>query len=175
MTKILIFSDLHGDKDALALLIDKIKMEKPTTLINVGDFGLFMLGRDFDKLKNLSIPLLNVQGNCDSRWEFNKKKLQAPPIYITKELNDRKIVATHGDLYYDWKLFPLYLDAKDIFVSGHTHVAHLYQNSSGPILLNPGSVSSPRDNNEPSYATIDENEIVIKTLFNSIVLKSLKI
>jgi hypothetical protein len=70
---------------------------------------------------------------------------------------------------------PYPLSSDDLFISGHTHVAKLIHLPEEPITLNPGSLSSPRDNSPPSYALLSSDEIVIKNLLDGSPLASLSL
>ena len=65
--------------------------------------------------------------------------------------------ATHGHIYNKDNLPPM-MDG-DILIHGHTHVLKA-ENMGNYILLNPGSVSIPKEGNPPTYAIL-ENEIFI--------------
>ncbi|NLA93316.1 MAG: hypothetical protein GX842_07805, partial [Spirochaetales bacterium] len=45
----------------------------------------------------------------------------------------------------------------------------------GPICLNPGSLSSPRDYSPPSYALLSSDSIVIKSLLGGSLLAQMEL
>jgi len=173
MHRFLVFSDLHGDVAALELLLDRMVAEEADHLICAGDVGLNHLGNKHDQLRHL--PITFVRGNCDSPWIFAEMGFSVPKRYTTLELNQHTLFVTHGDVIPSWKYAPIALTAHDIFISGHTHVAALKHPKGSPILLNPGSVSSPRDRQPPSYAIITNAKISIKSVASGRVLHTLQL
>ncbi len=68
--KILAFGDLHSDKRALNILIDKAKLKSPELLVCSGDISDFgeNIEEIFGELNKLKIPMLIIPGNHeDSR------------------------------------------------------------------------------------------------------------
>ena len=65
----------------------------------------------------------------------------------------------HGHTYNQDHLPPL--QENDILIHGHTHVLRAEQ-MDGYILLNPGSVSIPKEGNPPTYAVLEGNCFTIK-------------
>ena len=56
----------------------------------------------------------------------------------------------------------------DIFMHGHTHV--LRAEKVGDItILNPGSVSIPKEGNPPTYAILENSRFTIKTFDEEII------
>lgn len=164
MTKFLVCSDLHGDPIALDLLLKRMVEERADHLICAGDIGINHLGAQRDRLRQLSIPFTLVGGNCDLGWAFSEAGFQIPPRYTTVKMGTRTLFITHGHFITSWREAPLNLFSHDIFISGHTHIASLKHPKGAPILLNPGSASSPRNHQPPSYALITETEISIRSL-----------
>ena len=173
MNRIFVFSDLHGNIDGLKMVLKRADEENCDLIICAGDIGLDRLGSQRDQIRNSRIPMILVRGNCDSAWTFPEAGFPIPPKYTIIEFFQRTVFVTHGDVITDWRAAPVPLSKKDIFISGHSHIAHLEQSSAGPIVLNPGSVSSPRDHRPPSYAVITADEISIKVLRSRRILKKL--
>ncbi|MFA5468264.1 MAG: metallophosphoesterase family protein, partial [Sphaerochaetaceae bacterium] len=98
-----------------------------------------------------------------------------PPRYITVDFYGRLLFITHGDLISDWTSCPQSLSERDLFISGHTHKARLIHPKGGPICLNPGSLSSPRDSSPPSYAIVSKEKIEVKSLVDKQVLETLSL
>ncbi|AUS97911.1 YfcE family phosphodiesterase [Clostridium thermosuccinogenes] len=151
--KILVFSDTHGETDRAE---DVIRNSNGIDLvIHLGDYF-----RDAQKLSNMfpQIPFEYVYGNSD----FMIGSVAAEKIL---EYCGKRILITHGHRYsVNWDYSKLYKKAEDTKVDmilfGHTHIAHIEDRGSC-ILLNPGSISDPRDDSRESYAiiTLDENSI----------------
>lgn len=149
MSRVLIISDSHGQMENVEKVIKR--EGNLDMVIHLGD----IIGQD-DKLRNLcDCPVKIVRGNCD--------------FYSENELNEvfsidkNKIFATHGHYYgVNWDLNKLYYAAQEqgcnIAMYGHTHIPDItYQG--GMTIVNPGSVSKPRQlNRKPTYAlmTIDK-------------------
>lgn len=69
--------------------------------------------------------------------------------------------ATHGHIYNKDNLPPM-MDG-DILIHGHTHVLKA-ENMGNYILLNPGSVSIPKEGNPPTYAILENGILPLKIL-----------
>ena len=69
------------------------------------------------------------------------------------------IYATHGHIYNENNLPPM--KEGDILLHGHTHVLKA-EKREGYILLNPGSVSIPKEGNVPSYAVLEDGKFIIR-------------
>ncbi|MGE0073931.1 MAG: metallophosphoesterase [Sphaerochaetaceae bacterium] len=175
MDRIFVFSDLHGNGDALKMLLSRASEESCDHIICAGDLGLDRLGQHRNLLQGLKIPFSMVRGNCDSVWTFSEAGFSIPPKYTVLNLGNRIVFVTHGDAIPSWYAAPTPLSEKDIFISGHTHIAFVTQTSTGPVVMNPGSASSPRDNRPPSYAVITDREILVKALVSRRVMEALTI
>lgn len=98
-------------------------------------------------------PVYAVPGNID--W-FSTK-----PKEILVEIAGKKIFLTHGHKYnVKWTTKYLYEQASklgaDIIVYGHSHVGN-EEHINDKVIINPGSVSEPRDGLDPSFMIIDIN------------------
>jgi hypothetical protein len=147
MAKYLVFSDSHGNDEKMIDIVNRQKNEIE---------GIFFLGdmeNGGDRLRaSVSGPVYMVRGNCD--WS-----LQAPDFQVFS-LHGHNVAMTHGhrqrvnagvDILKYWAQEK----GADIVLYGHTHVPFVEQ-SSLMTVLNPGSVSRPRQSNHiPTYATID--------------------
>ncbi len=111
--------------------------------------GLERLDSHRERLRMLSGTFRTVRGNCDSPWVFPDYGFALPPRYLVVDIGGRTLFLTHGDIYHDWRSSPVKLHNRDIFVTGHTHIARLSKFSDGPLLLNPGSASLPRTAEPP--------------------------
>lgn len=123
--KILIFSDSHGNTEAMHRWIAE---EKPTTILHLGDHY-----RDLPEA-------VRVPGNCDPYALSSREK--------TIELGGVRIYLTHGHLHgVKSGLEKLHEAAKEkrarIALFGHTHIPYCAERE-GVLLLNPGSAGSAR-------------------------------
>lgn len=161
--KILIVSDTHRhDKNLLKVL----EMEKPIdSLIHLGDIE----GSEELITKNAGCQCYMVAGNNDYFSTLNKD--------IRTRIGKYWVLMTHGHNYYvslgyERITLEALSQGMNIAMFGHTH-RPVVEESHGVILVNPGSLSYPRQaGNKPSYIimNIDENgeaEFEIKYLENN--------
>lgn len=157
--KILVVSDSHG-KDRN--IVRALEQERPIDqMIHLGDSE----GSE-DYIREIAeCPLEIVSGNNDFFSDLEKEKeIQIGPY---------KTLITHGHYYY------VSLEKKSLFeiaksrgiqiaMFGHTHRPYI-EEQDGILLLNPGSISYPRqEGRKPSYMVLEldeKNEIHIKTKF----------
>lgn len=138
MLRILIMSDSHGRNENVELAIAQVREEigEFQMLIHLGDVG------DARVIESLAgVPCYIVRGNTD----YDAKLLNANVI----EAGGHRIFATHGHLYQvDMRLDLLRFAALendcDIAMYGHTHVPYLEEDPDDVTILNPGSISKPR-------------------------------
>ena len=138
MLRILIMSDSHGRNENVELAIAQVREEigEFQMLIYLGDVG------DAREIESLAgVPCYIVRGNTD----YDAKLLNANVI----EAGGHRIFATHGHLYQvDMRLDLLRFAALendcDIAMYGHTHVPYLEEDPDDITILNPGSISKPR-------------------------------
>ena len=138
MLRILIMSDSHGRNENVELAIAQVREEigEFQMLIHLGDVG------DAREIESLAgVPCYIVRGNAD----YDAKLLNANVI----EAGGHRIFATHGHLYQvDMRLDLLRFAALendcDIAMYGHTHVPYLEEDPDDVTILNPGSISKPR-------------------------------
>lgn len=148
--KILVMSDTHGWDENAA---EAVKREAPfDALIHAGDIqegeGEFRscigLGND--------IPAYIVEGNCDRAGFLAEQVI---------EIAGHRIFLTHGHEYYvSFGRGDLLAAAReqqcDIAVYGHTHKPDLDESDPSVLILNPGSLTFPRQRGKrPSYMVLD--------------------
>lgn len=148
--KILVISDTHGDIDKAE---KAIKMNHDINLIiHLGDYF-----RDAQKLSSMfpGIPMEYIYGNSDFM-------IEDVPAEKVLECGGKKIFITHGHRYsVKWDYEKLYKKAEemnvDLLLFGHTHIADIVDRKDY-FLVNPGSISDPRDDSDESYAIIEIDE-----------------
>lgn len=157
MLRILLMSDSHGRNENVELAIAQVREEigEFQMLIHLGDVG------DAREIESLAgVPCYIVRGNTD----YDAKLLNANVI----EAGGHRIFATHGHLYQvDMRLDLLRFAALendcDIAMYGHTHVPYLEEDPDDITILNPGSISKPRQaDHRYTYMVIeidDEDEV----------------
>lgn len=144
--KILIVSDTHGRDTGLKRLLEQVK--PIDMLIHCGDVE----GSEDYIRKMADCPVHMVAGNNDFFCDLPKEE----EFLIGKY----HVLLTHGHYYYiTMGTQMIKEDAKargfDIVMFGHTHRPYLEQ-SNGIVVLNPGSLSYPRqEGRKPSYMIMD--------------------
>lgn len=168
--KLLIASDIHGDIAALDALLARYESEGADKMLLLGDLLYHGPRNDLPthydpkaviaRLNEYKSHILSVRGNCDA--EVDAMVLQFPIMadYAYLSLDGVTLFATHGHLFDIAKL-PLG-DAH--YVQGHTHVPKCERNENGRYMLNPGSVSLPKEGHAPTYMIVDQGEFILKTL-----------
>lgn len=174
-------SDIHGSAYYCEKMIEAYHKEKAEKLIILGDLLYHGPRNDLPKdyspkkviamLNSIKEELCVVRGNCDA--EVDQMVLEFPIMadYAILYWEDRMIYASHGHKYSSDNLPPL--KEHDIFIQGHTHVL-MAKEENNKILLNPGSISLPKENNEQTYGIMEQGEFLIKN-FNNEVIKKLRL
>jgi putative phosphoesterase len=145
LTRILVFSDSHGDTNNIFKTIDKIP--DINAIIHLGD-----IYRDIVEIKNKFpfLPICFVRGNNDYNISH--------PQYKIIKIDEVIIFLTHGHNYIcgleidRLKKIAIEKNAQ-ITLYGHSHIAD-YELDNGRIYANPGSISRPRYG-ECSYGIIE--------------------
>ncbi|AFS79407.1 phosphodiesterase YfcE [Gottschalkia acidurici 9a] len=179
--KILFLSDIHGSIHYLEKGIDIYEKENAQYIVILGD-ALYHgprnpLPKDYNPKEVASLlnkykdKIVAVRGNCDS--EVDQMMLEYPIMadYGVLFYNGKRIYITHGHIYNKDNL-PNICEG-DILAYGHTHVP-LAEKYNGIYVLNPGSITLPKENNPNSYGILENNLFEVKDLEGNI-LKSIKI
>ena len=168
----LIASDLHGSAYYTERLVDAFAREGADRLLLLGDIlyhgprNDLPLGYDPKRVIALLNPLADritsVRGNCDA--EVDQMVLNFPLMadYEAVTVDRQLLFLTHGHLY-DNQIPPPVQDG-DIVLQGHTHVPLCQHTPGGWWLLNPGSVSIPKENSPHSYLLLQDGTFYWKTL-----------
>lgn len=144
--RIVVFSDSHGLWQPMQRVIEQQKEAK--LFIHLGD-GLTEFKEIMAQYPNREYWC--VRGNCD----FSAQE----ELTVSSWVKDVKLLLTHG---HHWSvkvgLEELKEEARQrqakILLYGHSHVAQASYED-GLYILNPGSISRPKDSGRPSYGTID--------------------
>ncbi|MEG0392436.1 MAG: metallophosphoesterase [Anaerovoracaceae bacterium] len=145
--KILVISDTHGSiakVEEIAKRLTGIDL-----LVHLGDYS----EDGWTLSQRLGIDVITVKGNMDG--EYAKK-------YEFFDVECGKILITHGHLCgvnhsYNNLLYACEEEGCVAAFFGHTHVP-CNEEIEGIRLLNPGSISRPRDGSEGSYAIVHTDE-----------------
>lgn len=143
--KILVVSDTHKNFQALKAVVDK--NSDFDVLIHLGDGE-----QEFDDIQTLypEKAMIYVAGNCD----FG----QHERVHVAK-FGEVRIFCCHGHtLSVHDGLENLVATAKknhcSIALYGHTHIPRT-ELIGGVMVMNPGSPTSPRGHNKPSFGVIE--------------------
>lgn len=169
--KIFIASDIHGSAYYCRRMLEAYEREGADRLLLLGDILYHGPRNDLPReyAPKEVITLLNqrrdeiygVRGNCEA--QVDQMVLQFPVLadYCLIPLKGKMIYATHGHIYNENNLPPM--KEGDVLLHGHTHVLKA-ERQEKYFLLNPGSVSIPKEGNVPSYAVLEEGVFAIKDL-----------
>ncbi len=150
--KVLVISDSHKELVGAGMAIRHTIKKGLGAVIHCGDHieDAKKLEEQYPQLRFFYVP-----GNCDG-WFFSEEER----IKVI-EIEDKKVLITHGDHHNIKNNYKELFDEvkthnADIGVCGHSHIAHVErQKGTGLMVVNPGSISLPRDSNDPSYAILD--------------------
>ena len=176
MSKIMIASDIHGSAYYCRQMLERFKEEKAERLVLLGDILYHGPRNDLPKeyAPKQVIPMLNamkvkiyaVRGNCEA--EVDQMVLEFPVMadYCILAIDGKTLYATHGHGYNQNNLPPLC--EGEYLIHWHTLVLKAEQ-MEGYILLNPGSVSIPKEGNPPTYAMLEDGVFSIMDFDGNIV------
>ena len=167
--KYMFASDIHGSAYYCRKMLEAYKEEKAERLVLLGDLLYHGPRNDLPReyapkeviamLNAMKDEIYTVRGNCEA--EVDQMVLEFPVLadYCILVIDGCTFFATHGHVYNQNHLPPL--KKGDILVHGHTHVLKA-ENMGDYILLNPGSVSIPKEGNPPPYAVLEDGIFTIK-------------
>lgn len=154
MKKIVVMSDSHGHHE----MIDIVRSLEPDGdyYVHCGDSEAYQ-----EQLKGW----ICVRGNNDWMSKFKDE--------IIFEVEGVRFLVSHGHRYgyFDREnvmIDELISNGCDVLLFGHTHVPQ-YEEINGFYLINPGSVTLPRNNSPHSYCVIFVEKNNIKVEFKKIV------
>jgi len=179
--KLFFISDIHGSLFYLKKSLEEFKKEKADYIIILGD-QLYHGARnplpiDYNPkevaqlLNEFSDRIIAVRGNCDS--EVDEMVLEFPIMstYSTILYNGRRLFLTHGHIYNENNLPKL--KEGDAIIYGHTHIPKL-EKKGNTYIINPGSITFPKENNPNSYGILENNTFKIKD-FQGNVFKEMEL
>jgi putative phosphoesterase len=179
--KLFFMSDIHGSLHYLKIALDRFKLENAQYLVILGD-ELYHGARNplppeynpkevAGLLNGFADRIVAVRGNCDS--EVDEMVLDFPIMSTYSNLlyNNRRLFLTHGHVYNESNLPPLC--AGDVFVYGHTHIP-VAEKREDIYIVNPGSITFPKEDNPNTYAVLEDSVFIIKELDGS-VFKEIKL
>ena len=147
--KILIISDSHGKRERLDKVLEKAG--NVDMLIHLGD-----VGADVEYLrKRAGCETHIIKGNNDYNVDVPKEEIL--------QIGKYKVWLTHGHKYYvNWGLERIAQEAAcigmDIVMFGHIHIP-VIEYHGNVTLVNPGSISLPRqENRKGSYIFMEVDQ-----------------
>lgn len=156
--KVLVISDTHRNIQHVNPIIKMCK-EKG------GIKAIIHCGDNIDDAKDIQrnypeIPVYMVPGNCDFGSMGSTSSLV--------EIEGVPILVTHGHRHHvKYNYEELYIDAKaheaKLVCFGHTHCA-CKEKKDAIFIVNPGSLSEPRDTMYPSFALLDLEKGQVKDI-----------
>lgn len=162
--KLFVISDTHGKTDRVKEVYGKLK--GMDMIVHLGDFQKDAKGLE----KELGIDVISVKGNTDGSTSSKDYKIL--------ETEFGKILLVHGHMeQVKFSLQNLLYRTKELgckaALFGHTHEP-FYGEFDGIYLVNPGSLSLPRDEKRASYAivTINKDEFNAAIVYYSTIMGS---
>ncbi len=172
----MIASDIHGSALYCRTMINCFKAENADRMLLLGDILYHGPRNDLPAeyapkevatmLNEMKNAILCVRGNCDA--EVDQMMLDFPILsdYAVIETGKRFIFATHGHIYNSQNLPPL--KQGDILLHGHTHVPICIEHD-GIVVMNPGSISIPKNDSYQGYITLENNLFMWKDLDGNVL------
>ena len=169
--KLFFIADIHGSFHYLQKAIERFQQEAADYIVILGD-ELYHGARnplppEYDPketaglLNRYADKIIAIRGNCDS--EVDEMVLHYPIMatYSTILYGKRRLFLTHGHIYNEEHMPPL--AEGDLFLYGHTHVPKA-EKQNGVIIINPGSITFPKENTPNTYGVLEGNTFQIKEL-----------
>jgi len=179
--KLFFISDIHGSLFYLRKALEDFKKEKADYIVILGDH-LYHGARNplpieynpkevAQLLNEFSDRIIAVRGNCDSEVDEMVLKFPMMSTYSNILYNGRRLFLTHGHIYHENNLPNL--REGDAVIYGHTHIPKLVKKDN-IYLINPGSITFPKEDNPNSYGVLENNIFKIKD-FNGNVFKEIEL
>lgn len=174
--KLFFISDIHGSAYYTRKALENFKKEEADYIVILGD-ELYHGARnplttEYDTkevtqlLNEFADKIIAVRGNCDS--EVDEMVLNYPMMatYSIVLYNGRRLFLTHGHIYGEDNLPKL--NKGDVFIYGHTHIPKA-EKKGDIFIINPGSITFPKENYPNSYGILEDNTFKIKDLDQNIL------
>lgn len=169
--KLMIASDIHGSAKWCRAMLDAYRAEGAERLLLLGDLLYHGPRNDLPDeyapkqviamLNEVKDELLCVRGNCEA--EVDQMVLDFPVMadYCALMWEGRVIYATHGHVHGEDNPPPMGKDG--VLLCGHIHVPCCHRHEAF-TYLNPGSVSIPKNGSAHSYALLEGDTMIWKSL-----------
>ena len=154
MKRVAVFADSHNMFSRLPLAIERLG--NVDMLFHLGDFAI-----DAERISEAlgGVTFFSVKGNNDSGSMYPRKRIEL--------VEDAWIMLVHGDGYHT--IYQMIDQAREnrcaAVLFGHTHVP-LLQADGEVLIVNPGSISLPRQGSKPSCALleVDGKDVNVKMI-----------
>lgn len=167
MRKVLVVSDTHGSFTSWQRL--KSLVGQVDELYHLGDVlyhgprNPIPEGYDPARLAEAlrSENLFLVRGNCDADVDLLVLGISEAPKILTVSFGQISFVMSHGELFENDEQMLSVLEKHNvqILLYGHTHVPR-FEWLGSKLIINPGSLSLPKSQSEPSFVLIHTGENV---------------
>jgi putative phosphoesterase len=185
--KLFIASDIHGSAYYCEKMLEAREREGSPRMLLLGDLLYHGPRNDLPEdyapkkviamLNPLKDDILCVRGNCEA--EVDQMVLDFPvmadycllPLISRKKAEDggngilydtgHVMFCTHGHVWHEKNLPPL--RPGDLLLHGHTHIPGV-KRAGDIMILNPGSVSIPKEGSAHSCAVLEDGIFSLKTL-----------
>ena len=176
--KLFFISDIHGSLYYLKKAFENYEKEASDYIIILGDELYHGARNELPKgynpkevakfLNGYKEKIIAVRGNCDS--EVDEMVLEYPMMttYSNILYNGKRLFLTHGHLYNRENLPKL--SKGDVLIYGHTHVP-VAEKQDDIFIINPGSISMPKEDNPNSYGVLEDDLFQIKDLDGNTFMK----
>ncbi|NLM12154.1 MAG: phosphodiesterase [Epulopiscium sp.] len=169
--KLFFISDIHGSAYYARKALEIFEREKADYIVILGD-ELYHGPRNplpleynpqevIALLNNVGDKIIAVRGNCDSEVDEMVLNFPIMSTYSTIFYNGKRLFLTHGHVYNEANLPKL--SSGDVLIYGHTHIPKA-EKSGDIFIINPGSISLPKENHPNSYGTLEDDVFKIKNL-----------
>lgn len=167
---LMIISDIHGIKTNLEIIKKKYHEYNCEKLIILGDvFYYWKDNKDYDPeyikefLKEFKNQLICLKGNCDSEINFIDSNIKVKDLECLT-IDNKEVYLTHGHIYNETN----WTKENTILIFGHYHFPFIIEKGNN-TFINPGSISLPRNNSEPSYLIYHHNKFEIFDIYDNII------
>lgn len=154
--KVLVISDTHGNIENAKRVLNQVIPADVETVLHCGDY--MSDARLLEKFYP-QVAIYGVYGNCDVGFGGAYSEV------VT--LEGVSIYMSHGHRYgvkwgeYDEVAIDAIAHEATVAICGHSHQAYL-EKKQGVLIMNPGSLTLPRDSKYPSYGILELKDGYVK-------------
>lgn len=154
--KVLVISDTHGNIENAKRVLNQVIPAGVEAVLHCGDY--MSDARLLEKFYP-QVAIYGVYGNCDVGFGGAYSEV------VT--LEGVSIYMSHGHRYgvkwgeYDEVAIDAIAHEATVAICGHSHQAYL-EKKQGVLIMNPGSLTLPRDSKYPSYGILELKDGYVK-------------